>query len=164
MSLGERLAPKHETTFYYQVKARDQVMLPYERTQEFQSRKDICELLSTASAYREDEFGNAFYTFGNSVASAELCIKYGMDVHVTLNITTQAEPIARAELECCEEFRVVNDKRGHWIEFIGDIVSSNQGHYHLALKSGFRITLEPCISLNLFFSPVEESLQKECEN
>lgn len=134
-------------------------MLPHQRTREFQLQKDILEILNIASGYKEDEFGNAVYIFGDSEVTATLHIDYGMDVRVILNVPTQSEPITTATLDACKEFRVIDDKRGRWIEFIGSLVSSNQGHYHLTLKAGLRLMLAPSISLQMFFAPVEGSLQ-----
>jgi hypothetical protein len=119
---------------------------------EYRARVDELGILELATGVSDDELGNVTYEFDSPGIHASLMHnKYDGDTSVVLSIPGRENPIARIYLVDCAGIRAVNDKRGKYLEFIGQLLVGP--HERGGTKyAGFRLYVEPEISLEPFFN------------
>ena len=86
----------------------------------FKADSNVLALLELASDVSEDEMGNIQYIFDTTVAKVILdhCYLDG-DTSVRLFVAGQEPPIVQVDLVNCDRLKVVNDKRGQYLEIVG---------------------------------------------
>ena len=113
---------------------------------------DRLPILELASEFKEDEFGNLIYTFRTAAGVVELSLStLDGDVSIALTVPSQVEPIVKIDLVGCRSIGVVNDKRGQYLEFVGQHRVENFSRGHLETSAGFRVRLEPTLLVEPFF-------------
>ncbi|MDR3482593.1 MAG: hypothetical protein P4L91_17995 [Burkholderiaceae bacterium] len=111
-------------------------------------RLDYLEIFDLASKIDEDEFGNITYHFVTPVATVVLCDSTNDgDISLELSVPAQKLPLVKLDLAGCKEIHVVNDKRGKYLEFVGQLKSARYLKGGENAIVGFRLQFEPRICL-----------------
>lgn len=113
---------------------------------------EAMQLLELATSADEDEFGNVSYVFETPTARVELnrCVLDG-DTSVCLVAKGQSLPLVKLDLVGCAGIRAVNDKRGKYLELIGQLKEEPYSRGDMKQTFGFRLRLEPTTCLEPFY-------------
>ena len=113
---------------------------------------DQLSMLELADSFDEDEFGNFSYVFNTKVGTLKLYISTSDgDTAVELTVPKQQQPVVDLHVVGCEDILCVNDKRGQYIEVIGQNKVEDYSRGKLEKTSGFRIRLKPFVSIEPFY-------------
>ncbi|BBB68326.1 hypothetical protein UNDYM_4073 [Undibacterium sp. YM2] len=111
------------------------------------------DILDLASAVEEDEFRTITYTFTTPVATIQLIDStLDGDVAVSVFVTGQDTPILHLELIDCKNISTVDDKRGKYLEFLGQLKIGEYSRGSSRKEAGFRLYLEPFVRLEPYFN------------
>lgn len=119
----------------------------------WRDHKSYLEVLELASSLDEDEYGNSRYKF--ECANVQVVLNHNWldgDTELAMFISPQDEPVLRMNLVDCEDIVAIDDKRGKYIEFFGQI--RNDEHLRGTIRKcfGFRLRLEPFVNVEPFYS------------
>ncbi|MFZ6733446.1 hypothetical protein ACO0LG_16080 [Undibacterium sp. Ji42W] len=110
------------------------------------------DILDLASAVEEDEFRTITYTFTTPVATIQLIDStLDGDVTVSVFVTGQDTPLLYLELIGCKNICAVDDKRGRYMEFLGQLKIGEYSRGSSRKETGFRLYLEPFVRLEPYF-------------
>lgn len=118
---------------------------------DYHARMNELDILELATAISDDGFGESTYTFETAAVTATLTHNvHDGDTFVVLTVPNQSTPIARFELVDCVRVGAVNDKRGKYLDFVGQLRVEN---YSRGGKraAGFRLHVAPAICLEPYF-------------
>lgn len=119
---------------------------------DYRDRLDELSILELATAIKEDEFGNIWYTFATPMGVIELHRSlYDGDTAITLVVPGQSDPVVLLELVGCEGVVAVNDKRGKYLEFVGQHKVEDYARGELEKTAGFRVRFEPFVRIEPFY-------------
>ena len=110
------------------------------------------ELMQLADACDADEFGNVTYVFrGDPVSFTLHCSTFDGDATIIANIAGQEAPLINIGLTGCPDASVLSDKRGKYVEFVGQssLEDSRRGTIRKIL--GFRMFVGPIRMIEVFF-------------
>jgi len=111
------------------------------------------DILDLASAVEEDEFRTITYTVTTSVATIRLIDStLDGDIVVSAFVAGQDSPLVHLELIACENISAVDDKRGKYLEFLGQLAIGEYSRGSSGKETGFRIYLEPFVRLEPYFN------------
>lgn len=101
---------------------------------------------------QEEEFGVSYhYAIIREHLRLELTVwVYNSDVDLSIYVRPQEQPVIRLNLLGCPGARVVNDKRGKFIEFAAANLLSGRFDAETAPPYGFRLWVEPAIRVEPF--------------
>ncbi|MFZ6770233.1 hypothetical protein ACO0LM_24535 [Undibacterium sp. Di26W] len=116
-------------------------------------RTSYLEILDLASSVVEDEFRNITYTFITPVATIRL-FDSTLDGDITLSVYVagQDSPLLHLELIGCELISAVDDKRGKYLDFLGQLAIGESSRGCSRKEAGFRLYLEPFVRLEPYFN------------
>lgn len=118
----------------------------------FDNRDQLLPILDLATAFDDDEFGNVAYTFQTDSWQVVLSIStLDGDVALAVTIPSQTDPIVSIDLIGCEGIGVVNDKRGKFLEFVGQHKIEDFSRGKLERSAGFRLRLAPALLVEPFY-------------
>jgi len=108
---------------------------------------DFLELLGVIP--EEEEYGTSYhYVLACSGLRLELTVwPLNADVALSLYASEQVTPIVNLRLLDCPGARVVQDKRGKFIEFAAANMFSGRYDYTAPAPYGFRLWIEPYIQV-----------------
>ena len=115
------------------------------------------ELMQLADACDADEFGNTTYVFrGDPVSFTLHYDTFDGDATIIATIAGQEEPLIKIGLTGCPDAKVVSDKRGKYVEFVGQssLEDSRRGTIHKML--GFRVFIAPTRRIEVFFNALTD--------
>jgi hypothetical protein len=116
------------------------------------NRLNYLELLELAMQCHEDEFQNITYKFEYPFATITLFDSaLDGDISVQISVPGQSSPIVKLDLADCAEVKAVNDKRGKYLEFVGQLQVDDYTRGSTLRTTGFRLHLEPNVLLEPFF-------------
>ncbi len=110
------------------------------------------ELMQLADECDADEFGNATYVFrGEPVSFTLHCSTFDGDATIIANLAGQEAPLIKIGLTGCPDAKVLSDKRGKYVEFVGQssLEDSRRGTIRKIL--GFRVFFGPTPMIEVFF-------------
>ena len=115
-------------------------------------KTDLYQILELASRFEDDGYGEYTYIFESSIATVYLYYGiYDGDATIDLYLPQQTQAIIHLSLQHCIDIKVVNDKRGKYLDCIaylkGDPLYLPNAK---SIKAGFRLRLEPLLSLEPF--------------
>lgn len=111
------------------------------------------EILDLASAVEEDEFRTITYTFNTPVATLRLIDStLDGDVEVSVFVAGQESALLHLELVACKNISVVDDKRGKYLEFLGQLRVGEYARGSSRKEAGFRLYLAPFVRLEPYFN------------
>lgn len=116
-------------------------------------RLHYLEILDLASAVEEDEFRTITYTFTTPVATIQLIDStLDGDITVSVSVAGQDSPLLHLELIGCENISAVDDKRGKYLEFLGQLKIGEYSRGSSRKEAGFRLYLEPFVRMEPYFN------------
>lgn len=122
---------------------------------------DELSLLGLADSTSSDEFGNHTYIFNRAGGNVHLEIStLDSDISIRVFVPTQDGPIVHLSLVGCETIRSVNDKRGEYLEVIGQHRIENYNRGRIAQSAGFRLRLTPELCIEPFYRSENANEQK----
>lgn len=114
-------------------------------------------ILDLATSFTEDEFGNFNYIFETGICTIFLDLStLDGDTSIRLIAPGQDEPLVDLELVGCKGIRVVDDKRGQYLEVIGQHRIEEYSRGKLKKTAGFRLRIEPIVSIEPFYNEDNE--------
>ncbi len=118
----------------------------------FVDQTDPQAILALADEFSEDEFGNSVHIFDTAAAKVVLERNwYDGDTRICLIVPGQAVPLVNIELLGCNAIRAVDDKRGRYLEFVGQVRTDQVTRGVTASTLGLRIFLAPVVTVEPFF-------------
>jgi hypothetical protein len=123
-----------------------------ERIAAAKDRADYLDILDLASECTEDEFRNIHYVFRTPVATIELFDSaLDGDVSIRIFVSGQEAPLVKLDLVDCLDVKAINDKRGRYLEFVGQLQIGEWSRGSDRKTTGFRLYFEPSVCLEPFF-------------
>ena len=111
------------------------------------------ELMQLADACEADEFGNVTYVFrGDPVSFTLNRCAFDGDTMIIANIAGQEEPLINIALTGCPDGKVVSDKRGKYVEFVGQSSLEDSRRGTIRKMLGFRVFVAPIRRIEVFFN------------
>ena len=115
-------------------------------------KTDIYQILDLASRFEDDGYGQYTYIFESSTTMVYLYYGiYDGDASIEVYLPQQPQAIIQLNLQRCLEIKVINDKRGKYLECMAFL--KGEPLYlpdAKAVKAGFRLRLEPFLNVEPF--------------
>jgi len=111
---------------------------------------DLLSTLGVAPVVGEDETSHQYILVQGQLRLQLTIRQYDSDAEILLSVASLPEPVVKYSMLGCPGIRVVNDKRGTFLEFAASNTFTGRYDGYSVIPYGLRLWVEPQIILEPF--------------